>query len=148
MSSARAIIKVSVIEKKNNLNINYSRRMYAILRRYTPDAFQGSVNECYAELTGLRTFFKMTYQEMMEKIAHDLLTEIGVICKVQIATISDYELAKKSAKKPKSISTYKEINSLFVGASFIPKKERSRNVKHLSLKRRVRLTVPFLGKVS
>ena len=70
-SSRPAIIKISVA-KKDISRINYSRRMYAIIRRYTPNVVEGLSNECYADLTGLRTFFKMTYTEMTEKIVTDL----------------------------------------------------------------------------
>jgi sugar-specific transcriptional regulator TrmB len=118
--------------------------MYAIIRRYTPEAIEGNKNECYAELTGLRTFFKMSYTEMADRIIKDLRSEIGVNFVVKIATASKFEEVNKSFKKIGGISTYKEINSLFRGKSFVDASKRvsSRLVKH------VRLTVPYLGKVS
>ena len=63
----RAIIHVTA-KGKNTLHINYGRRIYAILRRYTPEVTESGMNQCYAELTGLRTFFKMTYAEMVASI--------------------------------------------------------------------------------
>ncbi len=143
--SSRAIIHITI---PTATRINYSRRMYAIIRRYTPAAVEGSKNECYAELTGLRTFFKMNYQEITEKILSDLFTEIGIICKVTVAKSSLFDSLtaneRTSRKSPLTVSTYKEINKLFVGKSFVEVSKRivSRPTK------RVRLTVPFIGRVS
>lgn len=140
-STKPAIIHI-VTSGKNFSQVNYSRRMYAIIRRYTPNVAEGKSNECFADLTGLRTFFKMSYAEMAEQILRDLKTEIGVSFTVQVTTIDAFDEAKNKGKKSKSISTYKEINKFFAGSSFVAVKNR----KSLSVRRK--LTVPFLGKVS
>ncbi len=144
MSSTRAIIKITAIGKSSFL-INYSRRMYAIIRRYTPEGLEGGKNECYADLTGLRTFYKKTYQELADLIVSDIEKEVGVICAAHPVTVDEYERTKNtSSKKTKNISTYKEMNKLFAGAGYVPVENRSRIV----VKKKIRLTVPFLGKVS
>ncbi len=142
-SSRPAIIKISVA-KKDISRINYSRRMYAIIRRYTPNVVEGLSNECYADLTGLRTFFKMTYTEMTEKIVADLKSEIGKSFKVSIATVDAFDKAKNTSKnkKVKSVSTFMEMNKLFSGKAFTAIKNR----KSFVIKRK--LSVPFLGKVA
>ena len=63
--------------------------------------------------------------------------------RVRIAKVEEFESASILSKKSKNISTYKEINKLFIGKSFtsISKRTDLRPVK------RVRLTIPFLGKV-
>lgn len=140
-STKPAIIRITT-SGKNFSRVNYSRRMYAIIRRYTPNVNEGEMNECFADLTGLRTFFKMSYKEMAGKILKDLNTEIGVSFTVSVATVDSFEKVKNKTKKSKSVSTYKELNKLFVGSSFVAVKNR----KSLSLRRK--LTVPFLGTVS
>lgn len=137
----RAIIRI--VAKTKVSSINYSRRMYAIVRRYTREATEGEVNECYADLTGLRTFFKMSYSQMAEHIVNDLRTEIGISCKIKVATVAEFESALKNSKKPRVLSTYKEINSLLAGSKYIPTERRARMV----IKKRIQFTVPFLGKV-
>lgn len=139
---SRAILHITT-RSTSATRINYSRRMYAIIRRYTPEAVEGEKNECFAELTGLRTFFKMTYQEIAEKILADLYAEIGVQFRVRVAKASQFDDMKNKTKKSTTISTYKEINKLFVGRSFV---DASKRVTPRLIKR-VRLTVPFLGKV-
>jgi hypothetical protein len=149
----RAIIKVSISGSKGALSINHSRRIYSILRRYTPEVAEGSSNTCYAELTGLRTFFKMSYAEMMTVIKKEVEKELDHAVTVGVATISEFESGKRSTKRSKvakSVSTYTEMNELFRGARFVPKEERkeaSFNANKIRTKK-VKLSIPFLGKVS
>lgn len=144
--SSRAIIRITTYNK-DSLRINYARRMYAIIRRYTPEAVEGGKNECFAELTGLRTFFKMTYKEIAEKVLEDLAVELGVRCRFTVITSSVYDRAKGKTTTPKTISTYQEINSLFVGKAYVIPKKRIPLRKGTVVKK-IRLTVPFLGKVA
>jgi DNA polymerase-4/DNA polymerase V len=140
-STKPAIIHITTSGKSFS-KVNYSRRMYAIIRRYTPNVAEGTSNECFADLTGLRTFFKMSYTEMAEKIIKDLKLEIGVSFTVRVATVDDFESAKNKNKKQKSVSTFKEMNKLFSGKAFTAIKNRKTSI----VKRR--LTIPFLGKVA
>lgn len=140
-STKPAIIQITT-SGKNFSSVNYSRRMYAIIRRYTPNVAEGNSNECFADLTGLRTFFKMSYTEMTEQILKDLKTEIGIVFTVRVATVDAFLAAKNKGKKSKSVSTYKELNKLFAGSSFVAAKNRK------SLILRKKLVIPFLGKVS
>ncbi len=56
----------------------YSKRMYEIVRRYTPDIEEYSIDECFADLTGMRRPNKMSYEQMAIKIKHELDTELGM----------------------------------------------------------------------
>jgi hypothetical protein len=142
----RAIIKVSLIGKHSS-SVNYSRRMYAIIRRYTPEVTESSKNECFAELTGLRTFFKMTYQEMTSNILKDLKDEIGMSFTARIVPASELETLKNGTRKSRAVTTYKEMNTLFAGMSFVLAKNRTVQ-KTTYRTKKVRLTIPFIGKVA
>jgi hypothetical protein len=118
--------------------------MYAILRRYTPEVAEAGVNVCYAELTGLRTFFKMSYKEIAERIRYDLSSEIGLPCVIRAGTVDGLEYAKNTlrrSKKARSISTYKEMNTLFVSPVSSPRRAVGTPTKRRAF------TIPFLGKV-
>ena len=141
ISTKPAIIKI-VSSGKNFSHVNYSRRMYAIIRRYTPEVIEGGYNECFADLTGLRTFLKMTYKEMVENIVSDIQKEVGISSTIHIVTHDAFLESKNKSKKAKSVSTYKEMNKLFAGSSFTPTQIR----KSLAYKSK-KLVVPFLGKV-
>lgn len=142
----RAIIHIKARGEKTS-KINYSRRMYAIIRRYTPEVAEVLPNECFAELTGLRTFFKMSYTELAQAILVDLRKEIGISFTLRVAKADEFESVIKKSKKSKQISTYKEINSLFKGASFVPREDRT-SIKPTLRARKIRFNIPYLGKVA
>lgn len=54
-----------------------SQRMFGIVRRYTPDVEEYSIDECFADLTGLRRPLRMSYEDMAQQIKKDLDTELG-----------------------------------------------------------------------
>jgi DNA polymerase-4 len=54
-----------------------SQRMFAIVRRYTPDVEEYSIDECFADLTGLRRPLRMSYEDMAHQIKNDLDAELG-----------------------------------------------------------------------
>lgn len=56
----------------------FSERMYAIVRRYTPAVEEYSIDECFADLGGMRRVNKMSYVEMARAIKQELQTELGM----------------------------------------------------------------------
>ena len=54
-----------------------SKRMFAIVRRYTPDVEEYSIDECFADLTGLQRPLGMPYQQIAARIKRDLDGELG-----------------------------------------------------------------------
>lgn len=76
-----------------------AERMYAIVRRYTPIVEEYSVDECFADLTGMRAVVGMEYEEIAKVIKHDLETELGTTFSVGLATTK--VLAKVASKHNK-----------------------------------------------
>lgn len=56
----------------------FSHRMYAIVRRYTPAVEEYGIDECFADLSGLRRTFRMTYPQIAACIKRDLECELGI----------------------------------------------------------------------
>jgi DNA polymerase-4/DNA polymerase V len=56
----------------------FAERMYAIVRRYTPEVEEYSIDECFADLTGMRRVNRMGYREMAVAIKTELQTELGI----------------------------------------------------------------------
>ena len=54
-----------------------SKRFFSIVRRYTPDVEEYSIDECFADLTGLRRVLRMSYPMMAERIKRELDTAFG-----------------------------------------------------------------------
>ena len=82
----------------------YSTRMFVIVRRYTPDVEEYSIDECFADLTGLRRPLRMTYPAIAAAIKHDLDTELGMTFSVGLAPSK--VLAKVASKwaKPSGLT--------------------------------------------
>jgi DNA polymerase IV len=62
-----------------------SKRFFAIVRRYTPDVEEYSIDECFADLTGLRRPLRMSYPKIAERIKKELDAELGFTFSVGLA---------------------------------------------------------------
>src|SRR5438128_7542395 len=62
-----------------------SHRLFAIVRKYTPDVEEYSIDECFADLTGLRRPLKMSYRKIAERIKRELDAELGFTFSVGLA---------------------------------------------------------------
>ena len=54
-----------------------SKRLFEIVRRYTNEVEEYGIDECFADLTGLRRPLRMNYTQIAEKIQKDLKVELG-----------------------------------------------------------------------
>jgi len=54
-----------------------SKRLFEIVRRYTSEVEEYSIDECFADLTGLRRPLRINYTQMAERIQKDLMVELG-----------------------------------------------------------------------
>ena len=82
----------------------YSRRMFNILRRYTPAVEEYSIDEAFADLTGLRRVHRCPYEEIARRIQADVRAELGF--GVSIGVSLSRTLAKLCSKfrKPNGIT--------------------------------------------
>jgi DNA polymerase-4/DNA polymerase V len=63
----------------------FSQRMFAIVRRYTSEVEEYSIDECFCELTGLRRPLRMSYATMVARIKADLEGELGLTFSLGLA---------------------------------------------------------------
>lgn len=56
----------------------YARRMYAIVRRYTPAVEEYSIDECFADITDLEATYVMSYPDIAQMIKRDLESSLGI----------------------------------------------------------------------
>ena len=62
-----------------------SKRLFAIVRRFTPDVEEYSIDEVFADLTGLRRPLRMSYETMAASIKADLEHDLGLTFAVGLA---------------------------------------------------------------
>lgn len=63
----------------------YSSRMFDIVRRYVDDVEEYSIDECFADLTGLDLPLKVSYREIAERIKHEVNTEMDLSVSIGLA---------------------------------------------------------------
>ena len=95
----------------------FSERMYRIVRRYSPDVEEYSVDECFADLTGLRRVLHMSYPQIAERIQEDLNRELGMTFSVGLSATKTLAKVGSKWKKPAGLT----IIPLFDSARFLGK---------------------------
>jgi DNA polymerase-4/DNA polymerase V len=74
----------------------YSRRMYNIVRRFTPIIQEYSVDECFADITGLDQTLGCDYAEITRRIQQALESDLG--CSFSIGLAPTKTLAKVASR--------------------------------------------------
>ncbi|MFA6995557.1 MAG: DNA polymerase IV [Patescibacteria group bacterium] len=82
----------------------YSLRMFNIVRRFTPDVEEYSIDECFADLTGLQRPLNMSYEKMAEKIKATLDNELGFTFSVGLAPTKVLAKLGSKWKKPSGLT--------------------------------------------
>lgn len=85
----------------------FSVRMCDIVRRYTPEVEEYSIDECFADLTGLRRPLNMSYEEMAKKIKNELDSELGITFSVGLAFSKVLAKIASKYKKPSGLTIIK-----------------------------------------
>ncbi len=85
----------------------FSLRMYNIVRRYTPEVEEYSIDECFADLTGLRRPLGMSYEDMAKKIKKELDFELGITFSIGLAPTKVLAKIGSKYKKPSGLTIIK-----------------------------------------
>ena len=81
-----------------------SQRFFNIVRRYTPDVEEYGIDECFADITGLRRQFRTSYEEIAERIKHDIDTELGFTFSVGLGPNKVIAKIGSKWKKPSGLT--------------------------------------------
>ncbi len=77
----------------------YSKRMFEIIRRFTPEVEEYSIDEAFAELSGLRRVHRAGYAGIAWKIKQEIQRELGLT--VSVGLSASKTLAKIASKEKK-----------------------------------------------
>ncbi|HOJ52164.1 MAG TPA: DNA polymerase IV [Syntrophales bacterium] len=77
----------------------FSRRMFSILRRFTPQVEEYSIDEAFADITGLRRVLNMSYEEIALAVREEIGKELGI--SVSVGLSLSKVLAKIASKHRK-----------------------------------------------
>ncbi|HEY8241154.1 MAG TPA: DNA polymerase IV [Kiritimatiellia bacterium] len=74
----------------------YSKRMFNIMRRFTPMVEESSIDEGFAEITGVRRLFHTSYEEIAKTIKDTIHAELDITVSVGLSLTKG--LAKMASK--------------------------------------------------
>lgn len=77
----------------------YSARMFAILRRFTPQVEEYSIDEAYCDLAGLRRYYRMPYSSIAMRIKEAVRRELDITVSIGLSLTK--MLAKICSKEDK-----------------------------------------------
>ncbi|MBI2343775.1 MAG: DNA polymerase IV [Deltaproteobacteria bacterium] len=82
----------------------YSHRMFEIMRRFTPDIEAYSIDEAFADLTGLRRLYREGYQGIAKKIQQTILQELDISVSVGISLSKGLAKLCSKFRKPRGFT--------------------------------------------
>ncbi len=86
----------------------FARRMYNIVRRYAPNVEEYSIDECFADITGLDEVMGMEYIDIGKKIKADLERKLGITFGVGLAGTKVLAKVASKHRKPAGFTHIKD----------------------------------------
>jgi len=77
----------------------FSRRMFSIMRRFTPDVEEYSIDEAFGDISGMRRSLHSSYEEIALKMKKEMEKELGITVSVGLSITK--VLAKVASKHQK-----------------------------------------------
>ena len=96
--------KVIILPGDYRSYARYSQKMFDIVRRYADDVEEYSIDECFAELTGLDKPLKMSYRQIAERIQQEIMEELAITVSIGIAPTKVLAKVASKWKKPNGLT--------------------------------------------
>jgi DNA polymerase-4/DNA polymerase V len=90
--------------------VKYSKMMFNIVRRYADDVEEYSIDECFADLTGLELSLKMSYKEMAETIKKEVNDELDLSVSLGVASTKVLAKIASNWQKPNGLTVIEKDN--------------------------------------
>jgi len=82
----------------------YSKRMFEIIRRYTPVVEEYSIDEGFADITGMRRVFRMSYKEIAAKLQREIRQELDLTVSVGLSLSKSLCKIASDYRKPNGLT--------------------------------------------
>jgi DNA polymerase IV len=83
----------------------FSQRMFEIMRRYTPDVEEYSIDEGFADITGLRGVFRCSYTELARRLQQTIGRELDLTVSVGLSLTKSLAKIASDYRKPNGLTT-------------------------------------------
>ena len=78
----------------------YSQRFFNWVRKFTPEVEEYSIDECFADLTGLRRLWRQSYPELAQSIQRQLNESLGITFSAGLASTKVLAKVASNWSKP------------------------------------------------
>ena len=85
----------------------FSQRMFSIMRRFTPDVEEYSIDEAFADITGMRRALRLSYEEIIFKMKKEIETELGITVSVGLSVTKVLAKVASKHQKPSGVTIIK-----------------------------------------
>ncbi|OPY13127.1 MAG: DNA polymerase IV [Syntrophus sp. PtaB.Bin001] len=82
----------------------FSRRMFNIMRRFTPDVEEYSIDEAFADITGLRRVLRSSYAGIAEQMKRAIERELGLGVSVGVSLTKVLAKVGSKHQKPRGLT--------------------------------------------
>ena len=82
----------------------FSARMYAVVRRYTSEVEEYGIDECFADVTGLRRALHASYPEIAQRVQRELNAELGMTFSIGLSVTKTLAKVGSKWKKPSGLT--------------------------------------------
>lgn len=96
--------KVLILSGDYKAYANYSQRMFDIVHRYAYEIEEYSIDECFADITGLDRTLKKTYRQIAEQIKKEIGDELGLSVSVGLAPTKTLAKIASNWVKPNGLT--------------------------------------------
>lgn len=78
----------------------YSKRMFTIMRRFTPEVEEYSIDEAFADITGVRRIHRASYEQIARRIQETIAAELGITVSVGLSLSKSLAKLCSKFRKP------------------------------------------------
>jgi len=85
----------------------FSRRMFAIMRRFTPDVEEYSIDEAFSDITGMRRALRLSYEDIALAMKKEIERELGITVSVGLSITKVLAKVASKHQKPAGMTVIK-----------------------------------------
>lgn len=82
----------------------YSMRMFNVVRRYTPMVEESSIDEVFADITGMRRVFRTSYEQVAMRIKQDVRNDLDITVSIGLSVSKSLAKLASGMKKPDGLT--------------------------------------------
>lgn len=82
----------------------FNRNLIQIVREFTPDVEEASIDECYLDLKGLRRLYRKSYADICFEIKETIKNRLGITVSIGLSTSKALAKTASNFKKPDGLT--------------------------------------------